>query len=137
MHRKLSDCVVGGPSAMNEIVDNEHSSIAPIIDQRVALEIPNAPPVRLQTSDLVRHVAIAPDGKRYVVATFHDKYVDKSFVTAIYPQQNGYLTLYRLVIHQVKSETAEDALQRHVAFIQTIQQGKLDEDFLSTQKEKQ
>jgi hypothetical protein len=121
---------------MNETVDNEHSSIAPITDQRAALEIPNAPPVRLQTSDLARHVAITPDGKRYVVATFDDKYVDKGFVTAVYPQQNGYLTLYRLMVYQVKSETAEDALQRHVAFTQAIQQGRLNELVQSVQKGK-
>ncbi len=112
---------------MNEMVDTAPSSISPITDQRVALEIPGAPPVRLQTSDLARHVATAPDGKRYVVATFNDRYVDKSLITAIYPQQNGYLTLYRLMIYQIKSETVEDALQRHVAFVQAIQQGKLNE----------
>jgi len=77
---------------MNEAVDNEQPLTPPTGDQRMALEIPNAPPVRLQASDLARHVAIDPDGKRYVVATFDDKYVDKSFVTAIYPQQNGYHT---------------------------------------------
>jgi hypothetical protein len=119
---------------MNEAVDNEQSLMASTTDQRLALEIPNAPPVRLQVSDLARHVAIAPDGLRYVVATFNDKYVDKSLVTAIYPQQNGYLTLYRLLVFQIKSETTEDALQRHVAFVQAIQQGKLDELVQSMEK---
>lgn len=105
--------------------DTEQSLVTPSTPR--AVEVHNAPPVRLQTLDLARHVAIAPDSKRYVVATFDDTHLKRGYITAVYPQQGGYLTLFRLVVVELSSETPEQALQRHVSAIQSIQQGKLDE----------
>ncbi len=115
----------------NDIVDGSQSSTAIDQYQSHRLDIPNAPPIRLQTLDLSRNVAIDPKGKRFVVATFDDRHIGRGFVTAVYPQQNGYLTLVRLTICELRSETPEDALQKHVQVIRTIQQGKLN-DFVKS-----
>lgn len=112
--------------AVNEAVDETAiASIVPVSSRE--LQIPGAPTVRLQTLDYARHVAQAPDGRRYVVATFDDTRMNRGYVTAIYPQQNGYLTLVRLPVCEYSAETPELALQRHVTLVQTIQQGKLKE----------
>ncbi len=97
------------------------------IPQRRAIEIPNALPVVLQTLDIARHIAIAPNGKRYVVATYDDSLLGRDFVTAIYPQQNEYLTLVRLTVREFISSTIDQAMQRHITTVQAIQQGKLNE----------
>jgi hypothetical protein len=111
----------------NEAVEDDQSLVLPSTSHKRAVEIPNALPVRLQRLDVARHVAIAPDGKRYVVATFDDTLVGHGYMTAVYPQQNGYLTLLRLVICERESETLEEAVQSHTACIQAIQRGKLQE----------
>lgn len=95
--------------------------------QGYTIDIPNALVVRLQTLDLARHVAIAPNGKRYVVATFDDRHLEHDYITAVYPQQNEYLTLVRLIVCTFRSETPDQALSRHVAVVQAIQNGKLNE----------
>jgi len=110
----------------NETTESEQLPVLPLTDQHREVEIPSAAPVRLQTLDIARHVAIAPNGKRYVVATFDDTHLDRGYVTAIYPQQNGYLTLIRLVICELRSETPGEAVQKHISTVQVIQQGKLD-----------
>ncbi len=92
-----------------------------------AVEIPNALPMRVQTLDLARHTVIAPDEQRYVVATFDDRRLGRGYITAIYPQQNGYLTLVRLTIREFSSATPEEAIQRHIMLAQAIQQGKVRE----------
>jgi hypothetical protein len=111
----------------NEAVEDDQSLVLPSTSQRREVEIPNALPVRLQSLDVARHVAIAPDGKRYVVATFDDTLVGRGYMTAVYPQQNGYLTLLRLVIYERESETLEEAVQSQISCIQAIQRGKLQE----------
>ena len=117
-----------------ELVESEPASSLPAIHSvRGTVSIPDAAPVRLQTLDLARHVAIAPDEKRYVVATFDDHRVGNGFVTAIYPQQNDYLTLIQLVVYQVSSEMLEEAVQKHIDLVKTIQQGQLN-NFLKTHK---
>lgn len=95
--------------------------------QQRAVDIPNALPMRLQTLDLARHTAIAPDGKRFVVATYDDKYIGRGFVTAVYPQQNDYLTLVRLIIREYVVASADEAMKRHISVVQAIQQGKVGE----------
>ncbi len=117
----------------NEMVDAEQSLV--VAAQQWAVEIPHTLPVRLQTLDLDRHVAIAPDGKRYVVATFDDRRLKRGYVTALYPQQNGYLTLIRLTLAEVSSETPEQAMQRHVEIVQAIQQGKINKIVKAKKKE--
>lgn len=112
---------------MTELLEGEQSLVAPSTTHYRSVEIAGAAPVRLQTLDLARHVAIAPDGKRYVVATFDDQRLGRGYVTAIYPQQNGYLTLFRLVMREESSETPEQALQLHVNWVKAIQQGKIQE----------
>lgn len=109
----------------NETVDAEQSLVAVTSPRIRAIEVPGAPPVRLQTLDMARHIAIDPSGQRYVVATFDDTHMRDCYITAIYPQQNGYLTLFRLVLCELQSQTAEDAEQQHRTVIQAIQQGKL------------
>jgi hypothetical protein len=109
----------------NDAVDSDQSLVSSSTEWSV--EIPGAPSVRLQTLDLARHVAIAPDEKRYVVATYDDRRISGQYITAVYPQQNGYLTLIRLMVSEFKSETPEKAIQLHTTLIQTIQQGKLNE----------
>lgn len=108
-----------------EKIETELSSLPASAGERRSLEIPNAAPVRLQTLDFARHIAVAPDGKRYVVATYDERHVKRGILTAVFPQQNGYLTLIRLVVCRFTSTKLEDALQRHVALVQAIQQGKL------------
>jgi hypothetical protein len=111
---------------INETEENEQSLVlmpSPVHN----IDIPNAPAVKLHTFDLGRHVAIDPNGKRYVVATFNDARMGRPFVTAVYPQQGNYLTLVRLVECELISQTQEEARQRHVATVQAIQNGKLNE----------
>lgn len=103
------------------------NTVLPQTYRAYPLEIAQAFPIRLQTLDLARHAVAAPDGKRYVVATFDDTHLGNGYVTAIYPQQNGYLTLIRLTIYQSSSATPEEAINRHLALSQAIQQGELDE----------
>jgi hypothetical protein len=93
--------------------------------EKPKVEVPGAAPVHLQTLDLARHVAIAPDGKRYVVATFDASRMGQKYVIAVYPQQGGYLTLIRLPVCEFHAELPEDAIQRHVSLIKAIQEGKL------------
>jgi hypothetical protein len=115
-----------------ETMENSEQMLIPIAgNEQQTLEISGAAPVRFQTLDVARHVAIAPNGKRYVVATFNDQRLKRDYVTAIYPQQGGYLTLLRLVIVESSSETIEEAIQKHTRFIQMIQQGKLQELLVS------
>jgi hypothetical protein len=115
----------------NDAVDSDQSLVSSSTGQFRAVDIPGVPPVRLHTLDLARHVAIAPDEKRYVVATYDDNRISGEYVTAVYPQQNGYLTLIRRVVGEFKSETPEQAIQLHKTLIQTIQQGKLN-DFIKS-----
>src|SRR5579859_2107351 len=109
----------------DEMVDSEQSLVLPSAQQKRSVEIPNAFPVRLQTLDLARHATAAPDGKRYVVATFNDMRLNRGYVTAVYPQQNGYLTLIRLTIVEISSKTPEQAMQQHLALVQAVQKGRL------------
>jgi hypothetical protein len=111
----------------NDAVDDDQSLVAEPTHSSRGVENINALPVWLQTLDLARNVAIAPDGNRYVVATFDDTRISGKYVTAIYPQQNGYLTLLRLVINQTKSDTPVLAMQLHQGAIRAIQQGNLQE----------
>jgi hypothetical protein len=112
----------------SQVEDSEQSSALAVTESlRGTVEIPNAAPVRLQTLDLARHIAIAPNGKRYVVATFDDRRLHDGYTTAVYPQQGGYLTLVRLVIGEITSQTPAQAVQKHIEVVQLIQQGKLDE----------
>ena len=104
-----------------------YSTITPVTPRVSAVALPNVAPVRLQTLDLARHIAVAPDGRSYVVATYEDKRMGRAFVTAVFPQQNGYLTLVRLMVCELLSQTPDQAVQRHIDLIQTIQQGKLKE----------
>ncbi|HLG78495.1 MAG TPA: hypothetical protein VKX46_18925 [Ktedonobacteraceae bacterium] len=113
--------------SIDEAVENEQMAVVSMTLPRRVLNIPNAAPVRFQTLDLARHIAIAPNGRRYVVATFDDTRMQRGLVTSIYPQQNGYLTLVRLPVHEFSSEDPDQALQRHIAVIQAIQQGRLKE----------
>lgn len=106
-------------------------TVAEVSAIRYELEIPGALPVHLQTLDLARHIAIDPDGKRYVVASFDDHRLNRDFTTAIYPQQNGYLTLICLVIAEFRSQTPEAALERHTMVTKAIQAGQL-EDLLKS-----
>jgi hypothetical protein len=92
---------------------------------RRAVEIPQALPMRLQTLDLARHSVKDPRGKRYVVATYDDARLGRGFVTAVYPQQNEYLTLVRLTIVEYFSSGVEEAIERHVATAEAIKKGKL------------
>jgi hypothetical protein len=109
-----------------EMVDSEQLSLVPTGPSARAVEVPNALPVRLQSLDLARHIAITPEGKRYVVATFDDRRIGRGLVTAVYPQQNDYLTLVRLVICELQAKDFEQAIQQHIKTIQTIQQGRID-----------
>ncbi len=109
----------------NKMSETEQPLVLVAPQPRRAIELPGAPLVRLQTLDLARHIAIAPSDQRYVVATFDDRHLGRGYITAVYPQQNGYLTLVRLPVCELSSETPEQAEQRHVALVQAIQQGKL------------
>lgn len=110
-----------------EKIENELSPLPASAGERRSLEIPNAPPVRLQALDFARHIAVAPDGKRYVIATYDERHLKRGILSAVFPQQNGYLTLIQLVVCKFTSTKIEDALQRHVELVQAIQQGKLRE----------
>ena len=106
--------------------ESAHTQSAALQQQQSrTVEIPDALPMRLQVPDLARHTVIAPDGKRYVVATFDDRRVGRNYVTAIYPQQNDYLTLVRLTIAELSSATPEEAIQRHISVVHAIQQGEI------------
>ncbi|MBV9711701.1 MAG: hypothetical protein JO011_12425 [Ktedonobacteraceae bacterium] len=111
----------------NDAVDDDQSLVSKPTNSSRGVEIVNAPPVWLQTLDLARNVAIAANGNRYVVATFDDTRVSGKYITAVYPQQNGYLTLIRLVLTELKSDTPVQAMQLHQGAIRAIQQGKLQE----------
>jgi hypothetical protein len=112
----------------SEVEESEQSSALTVIETlRGTVNIPNAAPVRLQTLDLARHTAVAPNGKRYVVATFDDRRLHDGYTTAVHPQQGGYLTLIRLTIGEITLKTPEQAVQKHIEIVQLIQQGKLDE----------
>ena len=95
--------------------------------QKHTVEIANALSMRLQALDLARHTAIAPNSQRYVIATFDDTRLGRGYITAVYPQQNDYLTLIRLPILEVTNKTPEEAIKRHIAVTQAIQKGKLKE----------
>ena len=118
----------------NESADSEQSLVPSSTDQTRTVEVPGAPLVRLQVLDLARHVAIDPEKRRFVVATFSDIHRSRRYITAIYPQQNGYLTLVRLMVHEFTSENPEQALQLHKELIQAIQQGKMNEFIQSRSK---
>jgi hypothetical protein len=107
----------------NEAVETELST--PLTLEKPKVEVSGVAPVHLQTLDLARHVAIAPDGKRYVVATFDATRMGQKYVIAVYPQQGNYLTLIRLPVCEFHAELPEDAVKRHIALIQVIQKGNL------------
>lgn len=107
--------------------DQSLSGAASQSQQVHAVEITGAFPMRLQVLDLSRHTVLAPDGNRYVVATFDDTHLGRGYVTAVYPQQNGYHTLVRLMICEFSSATPDEAIKRHLAAAQSIQQGSLKE----------
>ncbi len=109
----------------NDAVETDVTSVPALATEKRAVEIPNAAPVKLQTLDLARHVAVAPDGRRYVVATYDDSRLGRDVVTAVFPQQNGYLTLVRLEVCEFHTPDPDEAIQRHIAVVQAIQQGKL------------
>ncbi|GER86662.1 hypothetical protein KDW_08240 [Dictyobacter vulcani] len=109
----------------NEVVNSEQFLIPLVIPEKRDLELPGAAPMRLQTLDLARHIAIAPDKKQYVVATFADPNMGRAYVTYVYPQQGGYHTLVRLPVCEFAAEDADDAIERHIKLVQVIQQGKL------------
>ena len=111
--------------AHSEVAGSEQSLIARSASAQRSVEVLGAFPVRLQRLDVARHIAVTPDGKRYVVASFDDTRLGNGYITAIYPQQNGYLTLMRLVVCEIYSKTPEEAVQKHVHCIQAIQQGKV------------
>ncbi len=92
-----------------------------------AVEIANALPILLHALDLARHTVIAPNGKRFVVATSDDTHLGRGYITNVYPQQNDYLTLVRLTILETTSNTPEEAIKRHISVAHAIQQGKLKE----------
>lgn len=97
------------------------------VTQMQAVEIPEAAPIRLQRLDLARHSVTAPDGRQYVVATFDDTRAGNGYLSAVYPQQGGYLTLYRLLICEYSSESQQEAVQRHIELAEAIQQGRLND----------
>jgi len=107
----------------NEAVETELSTISTL--KKPTVEIPGVAPVQLHTLDLARHIAIAPDEKRYVVATFDGTRIGRKYVVAVYPQQGNYLTLIRLPVCEFHTELAEHAVQRHIALVQAIQKGNL------------
>ena len=117
--------------ARNDAIENEQSLTTQT--QRRALHIANALPMRLQTLDLDRENVIAPDGKRYVVATYDDRRVGRGYITVIYPQQNDYLTLVRLPLLELSSDNPDEAMNKHADVIQAIVQGRMDEFIQSAQ----
>ncbi len=117
---------------IDEAMENEQRLVS-FANQRRNVEIPNAAPVLLHTDDLARHVAIAPNGKRYVVATYDDAVMGNPYKTTVFPQQGGYLTLVSLSVCSFASQTLEDAVQFHQKTVQIIQNGHLDELVRSSQ----
>ncbi len=111
----------------NNTMSGDQALILTQAQQYRGVEIAEALPMGLQRLDLARHTVIAPDGRRFVVATYDDTRLGRGYVTAAYPQQNGYLTLVRLALCEIGSITPEEAVQRHIAVAQAIQQGKLNE----------
>src|SRR5215469_6735297 len=121
----LQLCLGGNPMLNRETIETKLAALPTPSKEKRGLEIPNAAPVRLQTLDFARHIAIAPNGKRYVVATYDERHLQHGIISAVFPQQNGYLTLIQLVVCKFSATNPDDALQRHVALVQSIQQGKL------------
>jgi hypothetical protein len=105
--------------------DSSLTDLASQSQQTRAVEIADALPMRLYVLDLARHTIIAPDGNHYVVATVDDTRLGRGYITAVYPQQNGYLTLIRLMVCEFSSTTPEEAIKRHITVAQTIQQGNM------------
>ncbi len=118
----------------NDAIENEQAeqALAAQTHQR-AVDIAHVLPMRLQVLDLDRETVIAPDGRRYVVGTFDDRRIGRGYITAIYPQQNNYLTLVRLPVAELRSENADDAMNRHASVIQAILQGRLNDYLQSLQ----
>lgn len=118
----------------NDAVENEQAqqALAAQTHQR-GVDIAHVLPMRLQTLDLDRETVIAPDNKRYVVGTFDDRRIGRGYITAIYPQQNSYLTLVRLPVAELSSANPDDAMNQHAAVIQAILQGRLNEYLQSVQ----
>jgi hypothetical protein len=112
--------------SINDSVMGEQSLVSWPAEGR-NIDIPGAAVVKPHTFDIARHVVIAPDGRRYVVATTDDTRLQKGYVTSVYPQQSDYLTLLRLVVLEVTSQTAEEGIQRHISVVQAIQNGKLND----------
>jgi hypothetical protein len=112
--------------SIDEAVEHEQS-LVPIPGEAHNIEIQGAAAVKMHTFDLARHVATAPDGKSYVVATYDDRQMERGYVTSVYPQQGGYLTLLRLVVSEWRSEMPDEAIQRHITTVQAIQNGTLNE----------
>lgn len=115
----------------NDAIEHEQA-LAAQTHQR-GIDIARVLPMRLQTLDLDRETVIASDGKRYVVGTFDDRRVGRGYITAIYPQQNNYLTLVRLPVAELSSPNPDDAMNQHAAVIQAILQGKLNDYLQSIQ----
>ena len=111
----------------------EHEQTVAAQTQQRGVDIARVLPMRLQTLDLDRETVIAPDGKRYVVGTFDDRRVGRGYITAIYPQQNNYLTLVRLPVAELSSETPDEAMNQHTSVIQAILQGRLNNYLQSVQ----
>jgi hypothetical protein len=105
--------------------DSALSDLASQPHQTRSVEIADAFPMRLYVLDLARHTIIAPDGNRFVVATVDDTRLGRGYITAVYPQQNGYLTLIRLMVCEFSSATPDEAIKRHITVAQTIQQGNM------------
>jgi hypothetical protein len=110
----------------NEVVESSEKVLVPIHPtEKHEIEIPGALPVKHQTLDLARHVAIAPDEKRYIVATYNDTLMGRGIVTSVFPQQNGYMTLVRLPVCEFSTDDEEQALQRHREVVLAIQRGEI------------
>ncbi len=122
-----TDNAVAQTLPSNNGLGSEHSIVRLVSPSIRSVDIPGVAPVKLQTLDIARHVAVAPDNKRYVVATFDDTHLGRGYVTAIFPQQNGYLTLVRLPLHEFVAVDPEEALERHIAVVQAIQGGQLNQ----------
>lgn len=108
-----------------EVVNREQKLVPLVIPDKYDLELVGALPVRLQTLDLARHIVQSPEKKNYVVATYTDPNVGREIVTAIFPVQGGYLTLVRLTIREFITDDPEEAIDRHIAVVDVIQQGTL------------
>jgi hypothetical protein len=124
----------GNPMLNREVIETKLSVPSAPSREKRGLEIPNAAPVRLQTLDFARHIAVAPDGRRYVVATYDETHLQRGIVSAVFPQQNGYLTLVQLAVCKFSTAKLHDAMQHHVALVQAIQQGKLREYIQANQE---